>query len=617
MHQYRYDRYVDTVYKHQNYRWTTFGRIRPNSRRFRQLGMLVNNPSADSVPIQVIEGARYLIVVDIEQYTTINTDEVVQDDNAGIVDGIIGKYEVDETQLEELHSGWHNPECQIVAATDGGLKDRKGTSSYAFFLPNNARAILMGYAGEYQPRRSASSTRQELLGQLALECWLHRFAERWGVPRGKLTIDIITDSQASIDIMENVPRITGITDTLRAEMDVALELNRQRNENWWIQRDMIKVESHIEKIQAPNEFYWECNEIADALATSARERFSLEELRTKPSLVLLGTRAICMIDGCQVNNDLQQVLQEKLMGDVLKQFLMEKYGWNNSIFHAIAWEAHQAELQRISIIQRPTLIKYIHGWLATTKRRFREGAHRDHLCPLCGGEESQQHYLRCSNETMTLIRESQWKYFKNEVIKSTETGCCQVFLAGLDTIHGHPPPSRATREDWPSELREAYIEQESIGWDHVVFGRISRLWETVANTRNRAENGQTSRVWTKTVIRLGWKYGTTLWQTRNSLVHGTDGICSMFEQSRINAVIQVLYSDLRPEVTANRQEIFSLPESEMTTQPYQSQIAWLEKIKFLFPERYNEIEQATVGKIQTELDLELQCKRRSGYQGWE
>ena len=39
-------------------------------------------------------------------------------------------------------------------------------------------------------------------------------------------VALITDSQSSMDIMLNVPKITGIKDTLRAEMDVAMELGR-------------------------------------------------------------------------------------------------------------------------------------------------------------------------------------------------------------------------------------------------------------------------------------------------------------------------------------------------------------------------------------------------------
>ena len=231
---------------------------------------------------------------------------------------------------------------------------------------------------------------------------------------------------------------------------------------------MVKVESHIEVEQAPNAFYWLCNGIADKLATRAIDHFSLDELKNKSTPSLRGTRAICVIDGCQVNSDLQNVLQEKMMGVALKNFLMEKYGWNNSIFQTVFWEAHQAELNKTPIIQRPTLIKYMHGWLATKRRRCREGAFNS-LC--------------------------------------------------------------------------------------------DKTW--------------------------------------------------------IREMIHMIYRDLRSVVQYKRQEIFQLTEREMMDQPLQSQIAWLAKLSFLFPEHYHELELATVGKVQADMDLELQCKRIMGHQCWE
>ena len=50
---------------------------------------------------------------------------------------------------------------------------------------------------------------------------------------------------------------------------------------------------------------------------------------------------------------------------------MEKYHWTESTFWSIDWKAHNKELQQIHQGKRTTLIKYIHGWLATKKYRNR------------------------------------------------------------------------------------------------------------------------------------------------------------------------------------------------------------------------------------------------------
>ena len=52
----------------------------------------------------------------------------------------------------------------------------------------------------------------------------------------------------------------------------------------------------------------------------------------------------------------------------------------------------------------------------------------------------------------------------------------------------------------------------------------------------------------------------------------------------------------------------SLSEQEMVKQPIQTQIAWLERLKYLFPELFNNIIKETVGTdtARTDLERELQ-----------
>ena len=66
---------------------------------------------------------------------------------------------------------------------------------------------------------------------------------------------LVTDSQSSIDIMDSMDSMIGIGRTLQSEMDVALELNTQRAVQWWIQRNIQKVQSHVPIEEALDEFY--------------------------------------------------------------------------------------------------------------------------------------------------------------------------------------------------------------------------------------------------------------------------------------------------------------------------------------------------------------------------
>lgn len=115
---------------------------------------------------------------------------------------------------------------------------------------------------------------------------------------------------------------------------------------------------------------------------------------------------------------------------------MNKYGWTVPVFKTIDWDEQDRQMQAISIQQRVTLIKYIHGWLATQKRRYREGGSSTEHCPLCKQEENRGHIFTCTYAPMKENRQSLWKQLQQTIGHSTEPGFKQVFIAGLSTAIG-------------------------------------------------------------------------------------------------------------------------------------------------------------------------------------
>ena len=600
--EFMYCKESDAIYKQTGKQWEVFGRQNSGRRRYRRVGLAVSGPPCSSLPVQAIAGHGFIIKMASntqntgDQITT-QTEYFTQNNT---VRNPRGQFTVVAKQMDFLQARWHQADCKLICATDGGLKDKMGTSSYVIFHADAEDPIVEGFEGEYQPLMSASSTRQELLGQLGVEKWLEKLKEKWGVPRHRLKLVLITDSQASIDIMVNAMILTGIKDTLRAEMDVALELKRLQSMHWWVDRQVVKVESHIDSSQAPDIFAWECNNRADYLATKARDILTVADLKKNMPRVAMGTKAICKIDGAHVNNDLYCALQDKITGTKMKLFLLEKYGWSESVFDSICWEAHRKELEQYPLIKRVTLLKYIHGWLATKKRRFREGYFKDSLCPLCGEDDSTGHFLHCKQPQIREIRDHRWKLFCAAVECHTPGGCRQVFLAGLGTLTGFDPPTQETIHDWPKALQVAYTEQDDIGWDQILKGRLSKSWEVVAQRKVEGSRHSGSYTWIRRMIRLGWRYGMDMWLARNELVHGPDGQTSSMELKRTIELIKAVYRELLSTVTYRRHEVFRLGEDDMLRQTYQSQIAWLEQLKFLYKERYIEIEAATVGKLKSD-----------------
>ena len=570
-----------------------FGQVGVRSRRFTKLKLTVESLPDLWEPVRVIETAKYLLVLNDKQ--SINNSQLgkikLKDEGSLARSRVLGTYTINQQQMEKLKQLWHTSNNNIVAATDGGLKESMGTSSYALFFPDDPVEIVKGYAGEYQPKPSASSTRQELLGQLGVEYWLEDLANQWGRPRNSCRMVLVTDSQSSIDIMKNIPQGIGIRDMLKPELDVGLELYETQLTNSWVYRRVEKVVSHIELDDAPNEFYWGCNCLADEMATRARHILKIENLQGIDHHVLKGTQVGCKIDGRIENNNLHNTIKEHIQGRELKFFLMEKYGWPDHIFMDIGWVAHQRELTKYPRLQRCTLVKYIHGWLATKRRRSRIGSVLDATCPLCGEEETRQHLFECSNARYRGIRQDRLTQLMKDIGDITVPGCREVFQIGLATVLGSEPPTEITQRDWPETLRRAYFAQGEIGWIHVLYGRISKQWEILANPATEAgQNGNFQ--WTCKVVRLCWRFGLVLWKVRNDLVHGTDGSISQLEQQRLRSLIALIYQKQHVFGDSRKWTEFPSDETVVLKWSYDTQMAFVERLKYLYPDAMKQIESA-------------------------
>ena len=573
--------------------WSCFKRQSVSSTRFKKQRHLGRLMPRSCLPVYVIDMIKSLIVLDDHRTESepVRKLETIYDERRNIlVNNVLGKYQVNEALLHKLQGSWNESGVQLVCATDGGLKNCVGTSSYAILFPGDPQPIISGMAGELQRWDHSSITRQELIGQLGIEMWLEKLVDQWGVPRQKLQLTLVTDSQVSIDILQKVPEGIGIKDMLQPEMDIALEIYRLQQKHFWTEWQVKKVESHIDRTSAPDEFFWDCNDIADQLATKARDEFSEEDLRQRIGYVHLGTKIGCKIGGVIENNQLYKVLKLHINGRELKQHLMEKNDWTDTIFESIDWVSHKRELVKIPQQQKVTTFKYIHGWLATNVRKKRERCSPTDTCTLCGQVETQRHLFRCSNDQMSTLRTAHWKPFCSQICSNTASGFKEIFLSGLNTILGGQHPNTDTQAQWPSQFRQAYAVQTQIGWEQVLYGRLAQEWDALAQYRGTRGIDTVTGMWTRRAIKMSLKLGTELWTIRNQLVHGSTGEPSKLEKNRVHELIQLVRQELLPELDSNLQQIFFKPLEELLLLPHQSQLAWLGKVKFCSPRKYKELE---------------------------
>ncbi len=273
---------------------------------------------------------------------------------------VVGYFEVNKPELDILTTIWGQQQVTIFCGCDGGLKGSIGTSGYVLYGRSSDTPLVFGHSAEAQSS-GASSMRQELLAQLCIEYWLDHLIRTLGEPGCHLSVQLVTDSKASIDILDNMENKIGMTEFLKPDMDVAMAVAARRARRSRCKMDIIKVNSHIGLEEAPDEFHWRLNEEADKLATLARTKVESGRMASRKPVLLPESKVTCSVDGILCTNNMTQVIHHALTTPMIQEYLCIKYGWTASVFSNINWSAHQAGIAQYQLLPKITVIKYIHG----------------------------------------------------------------------------------------------------------------------------------------------------------------------------------------------------------------------------------------------------------------
>ena len=225
--------------------------------------------------------------------------------------------------------------------------------------------VLSGYVAESQTSPGASSTRQELLAQLGIEYWLQYLANKLGEQLVKVSIQLVTDSQASIQILETFTSSIGIKAFLQPDRDKTMEIEAQHKLSTHCSTETFKVGSHISMEESPDKLFWKVNDESDKLATTAREQVLLATMAAKQPTFLPGSRAACCINRVVFcTNDMKESIHTGIYSRALKEFLCTKYDWLEQDFHQVDWEAHKGVLTQFLSLRRITVTS-ICAWLVS------------------------------------------------------------------------------------------------------------------------------------------------------------------------------------------------------------------------------------------------------------
>jgi hypothetical protein len=103
-------------------------------------------------------------------------------------------------------------------------------------------------------------------------------------------------------------------------------------------------------------------------------------------------------------------------------------------------------------------------------------------------------------------------------------------------------------------------QQDSIGWDQLLFGRFSCQWRTMQDehltTIYQKPAALTGSAWILAITTVTWEHTAQVWESRNHARHGTDATSSLAARTQQALRETSALYDRRDEILSKDADIF-------------------------------------------------------------
>jgi hypothetical protein len=122
--------------------------------------------------------------------------------------------------------------------------------------------------------------------------------------------------------------------------------------------------------------------------------------------VLKLSRTQLRINNIAITRDSQRWLLHSAGKIPLQAYYNKRWGWTDRIFDSINWKTQHSALQTFDTHDQTRILKFVHGWLPTQHRLYKEGNARTPKCKLCHElYEDNLHLFSCKHPHMGQIQE--------------------------------------------------------------------------------------------------------------------------------------------------------------------------------------------------------------------
>jgi Reverse transcriptase (RNA-dependent DNA polymerase) len=468
----------------------------------------------------------------------------------------------------------------LYIGTDGGRKE--GAGSFSWLICSTNREKLVCNSGSVDGwYKCQSSYRSELMALSSAMLFLDELSTFY-----ELTVicnfHCLVDSTGAISTIEhtrdNIPT--------RHYPDHADIVSTLKDATQIISRSMCQhVKSHQDDKKAYSElpFNAQVNVLCDRMATRHMKVHCEGQWASQQNFYITRNQPVVLsYMRRRIPSHYIKRLREAISSKAHRQYLQQRYNWDDQVWSTIAWESLYTIGRRST--KKPCFVnrtKLVHNWLNLGSQRAKfhvQSTVTAKQCPYCQHDETFIHLLTCNDPRAKKCRfEASTNLRKG--LKSIPGG--STLLQLINTWIQHPtfhPQAQAATLGLQRSVDQAVASQSRIGWDHLFRGILSSDWgfiipddDTSMTPHMRRSN---AKLHLSSLIQTLQNYALEIWAGRNTMLHSNSVVPISIREAKVNSEISALY-DIHHTFTTRVQFYFRQPLDILIRAPYRTRQRWL------------------------------------------
>ena len=188
----------------------------------------------------------------------------------------------------------------------------------------------------------------------------------------------------------------------------------------------------------------------------------------------------------------------------------------------IDWRAIGTAMRSSSVYKRQFVAKHATGHCGVGVMMKKWGFRTDSRCPRCKNpDESVTHVIVCPHPSASSTWSEQLDNLKQWMrAQKTNSDIIDAIIRNVKKLRKSGGIFGHHYQD--TKMRKVVQEQNCIGWDHFMLGRISTRWSRLQDYHyKRIHSRRTGERWATNLIMKIWEVHWSMWQHRNECLHDT------------------------------------------------------------------------------------------------